>query len=197
MRKTIIFMLAATFYLAGCTPGDNLNVNSNSTNNSNATAAAPSATTTPARGVPPRRDDTTWVTDVAQDGMAEVELARVAAQKAQNPEVKRFAQRMLSDHTKANAELKQLATTKSITLPAQVKPEQKDAHDRLAKMSGAEFDREYMSIMVSDHDKAVTAFQEESQDGSDPELKAWATKTLPTLQEHQRLAREINGKLGT
>ena len=102
---------------------------------------------------------------------------------------------MVSDHSKANAELKKLAATKGITLPAEMNAEQKAERDKLAKLSGPEFDREYMALMVEDHDKDVAAFQEEAKDGSDPEIKSFAAKTLPTLQEHQRMSKEIKGKL--
>jgi putative membrane protein len=102
---------------------------------------------------------------------------------------------MVTDHSKANDELKKIATTKNITLPALPADELKATKDRLSKLSGADFDREYMSMMVAGHDKAVAAFQEESTDGSDPELKAFATKTLPTLLEHQSLAKATRDKL--
>ncbi|HEY8226134.1 MAG TPA: DUF4142 domain-containing protein [Pyrinomonadaceae bacterium] len=192
MRKILLVAVAlVALAIASCTPSETTNTN----NSNNVAAASPSPTLTPARGVAPRRDDKTWAMEVAQDGTAEVELGRLAAQKGQSPDVKRFGQRMVTDHSKAGAELKQIATKKSITLPTEVKAEHKEARDRLAKLSGAEFDREYMSLMAQDHDKAVSAFQEESTGGADAELKAFATKTLPTLQEHQRLAHEIKDKL--
>jgi putative membrane protein len=73
--------------------------------------------------------------------------------------------------------------------------EQMAEHAKLAKLSGAEFDREYMALMVEDHDKDVAAFLDESKDGSAPDIKSFAAKTLPTLQEHQRMAKEIKAKL--
>jgi putative membrane protein len=150
---------------------------------------------TPARGVPARHDDRAFVMEAGPGGLAEVDLGRLAAQKGQSADVKKFGQRMVSDHSKANAELKKLATSKGITLPAEMNAQQMAEHNKLAKLSGAEFDREYMTLMVEDHDKDVAAFEEEAKDGSDPDIKSFAAKTLPTLQEHQRMAKEIKAKL--
>jgi len=150
---------------------------------------------TPARGVPSRHDDRAFVMEAGPGGLAEVELGRLAAQKGQSADVKKFGQRMVADHSKANAELKKLAASKGITLPAEMNAEQMAEHAKLAKLSGADFDREYMTLMVEDHDKDVAAFLDESKDGSDPDIKSFAAKTLPTLQEHQRMAKEIKAKL--
>jgi putative membrane protein len=169
----------------------NTGINANSTVNANATAQTSPVTTAPTTG-----GDTDFVNTVAMDGMAEVELGRLAVQKAKSPEVKQFAQRMVADHSKANAELKQLASNKNITLPAEPNAQQQSEKDRLSKLSGAEFDREYMSLMSTDHDKAVAAFEAESRNGSETDVKSWATKTLPTLREHQTLAKQIAEKVG-
>jgi putative membrane protein len=133
-----------------------------------------------------------FVTDVAMDGMAEVELGRVAADKASSADVKKFAQRMVDDHSKANDELKTLAQNKNITLPTAVDAKHKAAMDRLSKLSGESFDRAYMQDMVRDHQKAVTAFRTESKGGKDADVKAWAAKTLPTLEEHLKMAQDTS-----
>ena len=195
MGKLILAVICSAAFLGACTTPETSSGNTNANTNANAMAQVSPATTTPARGAAPRHDDTGWVTNVAHDGMEEVEVGKLAVQKAQNPDVKRFAQRMVADHSKANDELKKLATTKGITLPAMSADDMKATKDRLSKLSGADFDREYMSMMAAGHDKAVAAFQEESADGSDPDLKAFATKTLPTLLEHQTLAKETRAKL--
>ena len=127
--------------------------------------------------------------------MAEVELGRLAAQKGHSPDVKRFGERMVTDHSKANDELKQLAVRKGITLPAEPTAQQKQEKERLSKLSGVQFDRENMKLMVEDHDKDVKAFQDETHGAADPDIKSFAAKTLPTLQEHQKMAKDINGKL--
>jgi putative membrane protein len=113
-----------------------------------------------------------------------------------NADVKQFAQRMVDDHTKASEELKGWASQKNVTLPTEVAPDHKATHDRLAKLSGAAFDKAYMTAMVADHNKAVAAFTRASKTAKDADLKAWAGKTLPTLQEHQKMAKEIAAKAG-
>ena len=141
--------------------------------------------------------DEAFVMKVAKGGMAEVELGKLAAEKASSDEVKKFGQRMADDHSKANDELKTLARSKNITLPSEIGPEEKALRDRLMKLSGPAFDQAYMKAMVSDHVKDVNEFKMESKSGKDPEVKAWATKTLPTLEEHLALARSTSGAVGT
>jgi putative membrane protein len=141
------------------------------------------------------RSDRDFVTRAAQDGMAEVTLGELAASQASSDEVKQFAQRMVDDHTIANNELKELASNKGITFPNETSAKHKALQDRLAKLSGADFDREYMSAMVKDHNNAVALFEKASRSGSDPTLKAWAERRLPTLREHQKMARELAAKV--
>jgi putative membrane protein len=141
--------------------------------------------------------DETFVTKAASGGMAEVELGRLAVDKASSDAVKKFGQRMVDDHSKANDELKALAQSKNVTLPAEIGPQDKALRDRLAKLSGAAFDQAYMKAMVSDHVQDVNEFRVESKSGKDPEVKAWAAKTLPTLEDHLKQAREASGAVGT
>jgi putative membrane protein len=128
------------------------------------------------------------VMEAAMGGMAEVELGQLASQKAESEAVKQFGQRMVTDHGKANDELKALAQSKNITLQTTLDSKHKATLDRLSKLTGAQFDRAYMQDMVSDHQKDVAAFRKEAQSGKDPEVKAWAAKTLPTLEEHLKMA---------
>ena len=139
--------------------------------------------------------DRTFVRQAAAAGMAEVEMGRLATSKASNADVKQFGQRMVDDHSKANDELKAWAAKKNVTLPAELEAAHKATHDRLAKLSGDAFDRAYMKQMVADHNKAVQDFTRASKTAKDADLKAWAEKTLPTLQEHQKMARDISAKL--
>jgi putative membrane protein len=180
-------------FLCGCEKSTNVNqttANANSAINANATAQ-----TSPVTTAPTKRSDSNFVSTVAMDGMAEVELGRLAIQKAKSPEVKQFAQKMVADHSKANVELKQLASNKDVTLPAEPNAQQKADKDRLSKLSGAEFDREYMALMATAHNKAVAAFEDEARDGRETDVKAWASKILPTLREHQTLAKQIAAKI--
>jgi len=142
-------------------------------------------------------NDSTFVTNVARDGMAEVELGKLATEKASNAQVKQFGQRMVDDHGKANDELKTLAQNKNITIPTDLDAKHKATRDRLAKLSGEAFDHAYMQEMVTDHRKAVNAFRMESKSGKDADVKAFAAKTLPTLEEHLKQAQEAHRAVGT
>ena len=132
----------------------------------------------------------------AEAGMAEVELGKLAVQRAADPSVKEFAQRMVEDHTRANGQLKTLAGRKNIQLPSDINSEHKSLMEKLSKLSGAEFDKEYMSNMVKDHESAVKDFQTQASEGNDSEIKSLAAKTLPTLQSHLQMARDTAKKVG-
>jgi len=110
--------------------------------------------------------------------------------------VKQFGQRMVDDHSKANSELMSLASSKGITLPTELDAKHREQVTKFSAMSGAELDREYTKMMVSDHRKDVSEFEKESTRGTDADLKAFATKTLPTLQEHLRMAEALPGAKG-
>lgn len=137
----------------------------------------------------------TFAKKAAAGGLAEVQIGQMAADKATDPDVKSFAQRMVTDHTKANDELQQLASTKGWTLPTELDAKHRSTMARLQKQSGAAFDRTYMNAMVADHNTDVAEFRSYSQSGADPELKSWAATTLPTLEEHQKLAKETAARL--
>jgi putative membrane protein len=142
--------------------------------------------------------DHAFVTEAARGGLAEVELGQLASEKASSDQVKQFGQRMVRDHTKANNELKSLAQSKNITLPTDLDAKSKATRDRLSNLSGAAFDRAYMQDMLTDHRKDVSDFRKESQSGKDAEVKAWAARTLPTLEEHLKLAEDTSrGAVGT
>ena len=140
----------------------------------------------------PQTADHTFAKNVAMDGMAEVELGKMASDRASSEQVKQFAQRMVTDHQKAGDELKSLAATKNVTLPSELGPKDKALKARLEKLSGEAFDRAYMNEMVMGHRKAVTAFRTESNSGKDPDLKQWAAKTLPTIEDHLKQAQDAN-----
>lgn len=135
--------------------------------------------------------DSKFVTEAAQGGMAEVELGRLAAEKASSADVKQFGQRMVDDHTKANDQLKQVAAQKNITLPAGVGSKNQAEIDRLSKLSGADFDHAYMHLMVQDHRKDVTEFRKQANNGKDADIKNFASNTLPTLEDHLKDAQSI------
>jgi putative membrane protein len=138
--------------------------------------------------------DHEFVTKAAQGGMAEVALGNLAAQKATNADVKAFGQKMVTDHGQANDELKQLAGQKSVTLPADMGKHQADI-DKLTAKSGKDFDKDYVSGMVKDHEEDVKEFEKASKSATDPDVKAWAAKTLPTLQMHLKMIKDIKSKM--
>jgi putative membrane protein len=141
--------------------------------------------------------DTGFVKEAAMGGMAEVELGRLALQKASSNDVKQFAQRMVDDHSKANDQLKPIAQQKNITVPTQLTGKHKAEYDRLSKLSGAEFDRAYMQLMLQDHRKDVSDFRKESTSGKDQDVKQFATQTLPTLEDHLKMAQSTAGATAT
>jgi len=140
--------------------------------------------------------DAAFIKEAAQGGMAEVELGRLGVERAESPDVKQFAQRMVEDHSKANDELKPIASKEGVTIPKALDPKHKATKDKLAKLSGHDFDRAYMREMTSDHNHDVSTFQKQLAKTRDPELKSWIEKTLTTVKEHQQLAQETASKVG-
>ena len=137
-----------------------------------------------------------FATKAARGGLAEVQLGQLASEKATDPDVKSFAQRMVTDHTRANDELQQLASAKGWSLPSALDARSRGTMAKLQRSTGAAFDRAYMNAMVADHNADVAQFRAYSKSGADAELKSWAGTTLPTLEEHQKMAKETASKLG-
>jgi putative membrane protein len=161
-------------------------------------ATPPSATTTGITGgsvSAMANADKEFVTKAAQSGLAEVTMGQLGTQKATHPDVRAFAARMATDHSKANDELSQLATLKGLALPSEPDEPHKEAADHVSALRGAEFDKTYMTHMVDDHVKVVADFQDASKNVEDVDLKAWVVKTLPTLEEHLGVARQVQQKL--
>jgi putative membrane protein len=135
--------------------------------------------------------DRTFADTAARMGMAEVQLATNVSNRAQTQEVRSFAQRMITDHNRSNQELTTLGAQKGIDPPADLDPKHKELDTKLAGLTGPELDRAYMQAMVDDHTTAVSTFESAAAQVTDPELKAFAAKTLPVLHEHHRMAQEI------
>ncbi len=140
--------------------------------------------------------DLAFMNSAAPGNMAEVELGKMASTKAASNDVKQFGQKMVEDHSKANDELKQLAAQKKVMLPPDVMPGHKQLMEKLSKLSGADFDKEYVAAMVADHEKDVAAFENVSKTAADADVKAFATKTLPTLKMHLEMIKAMAGKMG-
>ncbi len=152
---------------------------------------APVAEAPPAPMIAPV--DQAFVTMAAQGGMAEVQLATLAQTNARSPRVKAYASEMIKDHSAANDQLMKIAQTKGITPPTDLNDMQNQQKTMLTAEKGAKFDRDYMHGQVTDHQAMVQAFQDESQNGQDPDIKAFAASTLPTIQQHLTEAQKASG----
>ena len=141
------------------------------------------------------KTDSKFVIDAAQGGMAEVKAGQLAAEKATDPDVKSFAQKMVEDHGKANDELKAAAEKKGIAVPMALDSSHEKMLQKLSKLIGADFDKQYVKDMISDHKDTIELFQKEADKGDDGDLKAWAGQTLPTLQMHLSMIQDIQKKM--
>lgn len=154
---------------------------------------APESSTATART---DRDTAKFFEKAAIGGMTEVKLGELAAQKASSPAVKQFGETMVKDHGAANKELQQLAQQHRVKLPTALDREHQKTYDKLAKLSGSQFDREYMSYMVNDHKEDIELFEKQARKGDAADVKAFAEKTLPTLQEHLKMAQQAQAESG-
>jgi putative membrane protein len=138
--------------------------------------------------------DSSWLVKAAEANLAEIETGRLAEAKGSSTDVKQFGKHMVEDHTKANSELTVLARKKGITVPTRPDEKHLKAAGDLADLGGAEFDRKYADMAVSDHEDAVSLF-EKNANSTDPDVKAFAGKTLPTLKHHLEMARDLKNKV--
>ena len=200
MKKLLsVLFIGCICAFAACNSGNNSNSvdsaqdindstlpDSNSMNNGNDTTSMSTARVS--------EEDANWAAKVANANMTEIELSKVAQDKATSQRLKDFASMMVTDHTKAGDQLKQLAATKNITLPANLDGKSQDKLDNLNKKSGKDFDKAYTDDMLDDHKDAVDAFQKGSDNLKDADLKSFATQTLPTIQMHRDSIKAIAGK---
>jgi putative membrane protein len=140
--------------------------------------------------------DSSFFKSAAEGGMSEVELGQMAQQKATNPAVKDFGAMMVKDHTAANDKLKALAASKQVSLPDSSSMMQKATKTKLNMLSGDTFDKSYVKGMIEDHKADIKEFQKEASDGKDPDARAFATATLPTLQAHLTKIQSIAAAAG-
>ena len=155
----------------------NMNMSNSNMKMSNSTSGMNSATTE-------------FMTKAAQGGMAEVELGKLAAQKGSSSKVKEFGEQMVTDHGEANDKPKELAARKGVTLPTQLPAPALREHDKLSRLSGVDFDREYMSNMLADHKKDVAQLSAQAKTAHDADVRAFAQATLPTVQHHLEMAKD-------
>jgi putative membrane protein len=131
-----------------------------------------------------------FVTKVAISDMFEIQSGKIATQKG-SASIKSFAERMVKDHTKTSQELKSMVENGKARLPTTLDGEHERQLEQLHKLEGEQFNSTYASMQIQAHEEAVTLFEEYSQSGTDLELQAWATKTLPALKEHLEHAKKL------
>jgi putative membrane protein len=137
-----------------------------------------------------------FINKAAEINLGEIELGKLARQRGNNDAVKQFGKLMVSDHTAAQNELRQLASERKITLPTQPGTETSNLDAELSRKTGAQFDQDYASHMLQGHKGAIAAFENEIEHGKDPAIKAYAEKVLPSIQDHIRIAEDLAGKMG-
>lgn len=140
--------------------------------------------------------DAMFYRHAAQGGLAEVDLGNLALKKSQDPTLKEFAAQMVKDHSAANDKLRSVAASKNITLPAKESVREMGTEAKLELLSGSTFDKAYIKAMVKDHKQDVAEFRREAASGHDPDAKAFASETLPTLKEHLHKIESIANKTG-
>lgn len=192
MKKFIYVMAVSALAFQACNGGnkdakesaDSLNMAKDTTTNTAATG-----------GIAVDEADAKFTTEAAVGGMAEVEFGKLALEKSSNPQVKEFATMMVKDHGMANTELMAIAKQKNITLPSTVDDEHKKKMEDLSKKTGTDFDKAYVSAMVDGHKSTLKLMEDESKDGKDADLKAFATKTAPIVQSHLQMINKINDSM--
>jgi putative membrane protein len=149
-----------------------------------------------ASGAGAQSGDQAFVTKMGGVALAEIELGNIARDKASSRDVKGFGQRMIDDHGQAGRELKVIAERKNLTWPSALPPDAVALKERLAKLSGAAFDRAYIDAMVSGHKDVLGVVKTHAQSGGDAEVKAWATKASSSVQAHLTHAQEVQREIG-
>jgi putative membrane protein len=185
MKQSLFVLLVLGLISVGCA-SNNKAATSDTTAQPNSGAAASSPSTS---------SDQDFVTKAAQGNSAEVELGKIVAAKSKDPNVKQFAQMMVKDHTAALNELQELAQTKNLNFNDDLPDDAKAMRAKLSSDTGRQLDKDYMDGMVEDHQKDVQDFTAQSQNAKDPDVKQWASKTLPTLQKHLEKAQQIDARL--
>ena len=140
------------------------------------------------------KQDDTFIKQAAAGGMAEVELSKIA-EKSENSEIKLFAERMVRDHKAANVELTDIATALCAEVPKTLDADHQRIRDQLRIAHGMASDQQYMRVMVEDHNQADNLFRQEVDLGHDRQLRQFAQKTLPAIEEHQKMALELSHRL--
>lgn len=184
----MIAVVPCALWLAACTP----NATDETAVNSGASGAQSTEVQTDTAKTQLAADDLQFMNEAARGGIAEVKMGELGQSNGESPQVKEFSRKLVEDHTKANDELKKLAAKKGVNLPDDMGEQHKTMVQHLASLKGREFDSAFKQHAIEDHQKDIEKFKTASEKAQDPELKAFASKTLPVLQQHLELARQLN-----
>lgn len=190
-----VALASLALFVGGASRAQNLNTAPGTAIN-NPDAQPTSSTTTKGSSTTYKTMDTTFARKAAYGGMAEVKFGHLAEQKGTSTAVKDFGQRMVQDHSKANDQLKDVAAKDSIKLPNGLTNKDQATYGRLSKLSGSAFDRAYARDMVKDHETDINDFKTEANNGQNPDMKNFASQTLPTLQSHLQMAQQMEQSTG-
>ena len=203
--KRALLLSSMILVLFACKKEENYNANTATTDTTASatatTATGTTGTTTGTTGAPGSATatlndkDKGFVEKAGKGGKAETALAQDAVAHATNPDVKSFAQKLVDDHSNANTQLAQLASTKGVTIPSEMEVKATKAKERLEKLTGKSFDEAFVKQMVEDHKDTIKLFEEASKSATDNDVKSFATSTLPTLQQHLKMAEDLEKKV--
>jgi putative membrane protein len=195
MRKFVSVLACGVLAFAmGCSKERAQNSSGGQQPSSNPSATDQSVTTN-AQSAALNPDDRAFVEKAAAGGKAEVELGQLAQEKAQNEQVKQFAQRMVTDHSQANGELVSMGDKMQLTLPTELDKDSQDLKNKLSKLNGAKFDKEYMKAMVDDHQKDMQEFEKAAGSAVNSDVKTFASKTSAVIRQHLDMAKSIESSL--
>jgi putative membrane protein len=201
MKKSMCLLMLLALVSFGC-KSDNQRTAGNSASPDTSSPSSTSSNSGTAgnqmtQSSTPSSSDEKFITDAAKGTRAQVEIGRMVAARASDPAVRSFAKQMVKEHTDALNQLQKLALQKNITLSNDIPDAAKDMQSKLSNETGKQLDKDYMDGMVQDHQMDVQEFQTAAQSASDPDVKQWAGKMVPTLQEHLQKAQEIDQKLNS
>jgi putative membrane protein len=196
MKKPLLF-ISCVLLVAGCAHrasmggGGNMNSDTSTASTKGSGGRAGGAATSELS-----QQDSTFVREALQAGLAEVQMGQLTVQHAQDPMLKQFGERLVADHSKANEELMKLATAKRLQIPSQINARQAEMVQALSGANGADFDRLCSQDAVQAHTDAIQKFKMAAQTSQDPDIKAFAQKTLPVLEQHLKDAKQFNSGRG-
>ena len=195
VTSSVLFMACNNRDENGSTDTSNTNSRHSVTDSTRGDKPADTSAMASTNNTPPSQESKEFVTKAASGGMLEVQLGQLAQQNAKSQRVKDFGSMMVTDHSKANEELKSLAASNNITISSTLLPAHQQHVAMMSKMKGTDFDKHYMDMMVNDHKEDISEFKKEANSSSKDAFKDFAAKTLPTLQKHLDSAQAIHSKM--